>query len=278
MGRPDGKVVKDLPTYRRIMPYFLRHKYESFYFWEYDLNAEPGLDFAERMSSEYGLKVTYFHLFLHTLLKTFHAYPGVNRFAKGGKIYQRNGIWFSFSVKKEMSMKGKVSLVKREFKPRFTLLDTVRTILDASKDVRKRDRDAGEKEAKGYLLFPGPVIKLGFPFFRFMDEYGLFSRNYMEKEVLYASAFVSNLGTFGQSPVYHHLYELGTITNFYVIGAISEKVVAVDGKPVVRKVCPVRSTVDERGEDGFYYTQACDYFIDQIEHPEKLLEPAERIG
>ena len=135
MARPDGKVVRNLPTYRRMMPYFLRHKYESLYYWEYEFDAEPGLAFAERMSGEYGEKVTLFHLFLHSLLKTFAKYPGVNRFAKGGKIYDRHGIWFSFSVKKEFSTEGKVSIVKREFKPEFSLLDTIKTARKEAKEV-----------------------------------------------------------------------------------------------------------------------------------------------
>ncbi|MGA1873799.1 MAG: 2-oxo acid dehydrogenase subunit E2 [Thermoplasmatota archaeon] len=278
MARPDGKVVRNLPTYRRMMPYFLRHKYESLYYWEYEFDAEPGLAFAERMSGEYGEKVTLFHLFLHSLLKTFAKYPGVNRFAKGGKIYDRHGIWFSFSVKKEFSTEGKVSIVKREFKPEFSLLDTIKTARKEAKEVRTKGKDQGEKEAKSYLFFPAFLIRLGFPFYKFMDEHGLFTRRYMEKEVLYSSAFVNNVGSFGANTAYHHLYEIGTITNFYVLGAVYDKVVAENGKPVVRKVYPVKATVDERAEDGYYYFQAFNYFKDQLEHPEKLLEPCERPG
>ncbi|MBN1390720.1 MAG: hypothetical protein JXA22_08780 [Candidatus Thermoplasmatota archaeon] len=277
MGRPDGTVVRNLPTYRRMMPYFLKHKYESLYFWDHDILAGPGMAFAERMSSEYGERVTFFHLFLHSLLKTFHAFPGVNRFVKGGKVYDRKGIYFSFSVKKEMTREAKVSVVKREFRPEFTLLDTVRAARKEVKEVRSGKKDEGEKEAKGYLVFPGFLIRIGFPFYRFMDEHGLFTRRYMEKEVLYSSAFIANVGSFNSDPVFHHLYEIGTITNFYSLGTIGEKVVVENGIPVVRTVCPVRATVDERGEDGFYYFKAFEYFIGQIEEPENLLKPCERI-
>ncbi|MBN1540188.1 MAG: hypothetical protein JW939_08605 [Candidatus Thermoplasmatota archaeon] len=277
MGRPDGTVVRDLPTYRRMMPYFMKHKYESLYFWDHDILAEPGIAFAERMSMEYGEKVTYFHLFLHSLLKVFYAYPGINRFVKGGKIYDRKGIYFSFSVKKEMTKEAKISVVKKEFKPEFTLLDTVKATRKEVREVRSGKKDQGEKEAKRFLIFRGFLIKVAYPFYRFMDEYGLFSKKYMEKEVLYSSAFIANLGSFNCDPVFHHMYEVGTITNFYSLGAIKEKVVAENGMPVVRKVCPVRATVDERGEDGFYYFKAFEYFIKQIEEPENLLKPCERI-
>jgi hypothetical protein len=276
MGRPDGKVVKNLPEYRRMMPYFLRHKYESLYYWDYDFDTEKSDDFLERMSEEYGMRVTYFHLVLHSLMKTYVKYPRVNRFVKAGKIFQRDRIWFSFSIKKEMSTEAKVSIVKREFKPDFTLKDTVKAAKKDTKMGKAGKGDKGEKEAKNYLRFPGPIIRLGYPFYKFMDEHGLFTRKYMEHEVLYSSAFVNNVGTFGANPAYHHLYEIGTIGVFIVVGAFVDKVVPEDGKPVIKRICPFKVTVDERSEDGFYFFKAFEYFRHQLENPEKLLEPAEQ--
>ena len=274
MGRPDGKVVKNLPEYRRMMPYFLRHKYESLFYWEYDFDTEKSIDFLQRMSEEFGMKVTYFHLVLHSLLKTYVRYPRVNRFVKSGKIYQRDRIWFSFSIKKEMTTEAKVSIVKREFKPEFTLRDTVEAARKDTKMGKSGKGDKGEKEAKGYLKFPGPLIKIGYHFFKFMDELGLFNKKYLENEVLYSSAFLNNVGPFGANPAYHHLYEIGTIGIFLVIGAFENKVVAENGKPAVKRICPFKVTVDERPEDGFYFFKAFDYFRKQLEDPEKLLEPA----
>jgi hypothetical protein len=233
MGRPDGKVVKNLPEYRRMMPYFLRHKYESLYYWDYDFDTEKSDDFLERMSEEYGMRVTYFHLVLHSLMKTYVKYPRVNRFVKAGKIFQRDRIWFSFSIKKEMSTEAKVSIVKREFKPDFTLKDTVKAAKKDTKMGKAGKGDKGEKEAKNYLRFPGPIIRLGY-------------------------------------------YEIGTIGVFIVVGAFVDKVVPEDGKPVIKRICPFKVTVDERSEDGFYFFKAFEYFRHQLENPEKLLEPAEQ--
>ncbi|MFO8050187.1 MAG: hypothetical protein R6V01_00615 [Thermoplasmatota archaeon] len=267
-------MVKDLPHYRRIMPYFLRHKYESIYYWKYDFNVEAGLAFMERFQKEHGIKVTFTHLFMQALLKTMIRYPNLNRFAKGGKIYQRKGIWFSFSVKKESTTRSKVSIVKKEFKPCFTLIDTIETTRKSVKKIKAGKGDQGEKESKGYLFFPGPIIRLAYPFYRFMDEHGLFTKGYMEKEVLYASAFINNVGVFGAAPAYHHLYEIGTITQFFVIGAVQDKVVAENERPLVRKVLPVKATIDERAEDAFYYMKAFEYFTTLMDHPERLLGPA----
>lgn len=274
MGRPDGKVVKELPEYRRMMPYFLRRKYESLYYWESHVDAEKSEAFRERMSEEYGMKVTFFHLALHALFKTYVAFPRVNRFVKAGKIYQRDRIWISFSIKKEMTKEAKVSVVKREFKPGFTLKDTIKAARKDTKLGKTEKGDKGEKEAKNYLRFPGFIIRLAFPFYKFMDEHGLFTKKYMENEVLYSSVFLNNVGAFGANPAYHHLYEIGTIGVFIIMGAVTDKVVPVNGKPIVKKVCPFMITIDERTEDGFYFFRAFEYFKEQLEDPEQLLEPA----
>ena len=274
MGRPDGVKVADIPRYQRMMPYFMRNKYESWALYEIPIKAEKGMELTERLSEELGEKVTFFHLILHSLFKLHVAYPKINRFVKGGRIWQRKGIWFSFSVKKEFTTKAGVSVVKREFKPEYTLLDTIRIARRDIKKSRTEKRDRAEKEVRKYLWLPNWFIKLGFPFFKFMDEYGFLSGKYMRKEVLYSSVFFANLGTFGMDAAYHHLYEVGTCPLFLNIGVIEDRPVVENGKIVIRKIIPIKVTLDERVTDGFYYGRGLKYLIDQLENPEKLLETA----
>ncbi len=274
MGRPDGVWVKNLPKYQLMMPYFMRTKAESWALYQALIKAENGILFAERMSKELGHKVTFFHFILHALFKTHVAYPDLNRFVKGGRIYRRNGIWFSFSVKKELSTKASVSVVKREFKPDFTLEDTVRAARRDIGESRSKKRDAAEREVRKYLWFPRSIIKMCFPFYKFRDEYGLLSAKYMKREVLFSSAFLANLGTFELDAAYHHLYEVGTCPLFLNIGVIEDRPVVEEEKIVARKILPIKITLDERVVDGFYYARGLAYFREQLENPEKLLEPA----
>ena len=278
MGRPDGTLVKGLPKYRRMMPFMLRTKNESLVQSEVLIKAEEGVRFAERMSVEYGMKVTYFHLLLHSLFKTFVAYPEINRFIAGRRLYQRKGIWFTFSVKKEVEGKASLSIVKREFKPDFSLEDTINAARKDTKKGRSKRPDAAEKEAGGYLFLPRFVIVLGFPFYLLVDYFGLFTDSYIRKEPLWTSVFLANVGIFGVDSTYHHLYEVGNCPIFISIGKIEDRVVAEDGKPVVRKVLPLKVNVDERVNDGFYFFNALHYFKDNLEHPERLLELPERVG
>ncbi len=273
MGRSDGIKVKDLPNYRKIMPFFMRTKHESLIYYALDIPAESSIDFASRISEEYGMRVTPFHLVLHSLFKTHIAYPDLNRFVKGGVLWQRKGIWFSFSIKKEFNTKSSISIVKREFKPDFTLKDTVQAATKGTREGRdKNKKDQAEKESGLYTWIPAWIKKSLYPVYKFMDEYDLFSASYTRKDPLYATLFIANVGAFDAETGYHHLYELGTIPMFIVLGKVRKKPWVEGEKVVPRYTIPLKVTADERVVDGFYYYRALDYFRDQLLEPDKLLE------
>jgi hypothetical protein len=278
MGRSDGVRVKDVPNYRKIMPFFMRTKQESVIYYYLQVPAEKAVEFAEKKSAEYGIKVSPFHLVLHSIYKTHVAYPDLNRFVKGGVLWQRKGIWLSFSIKKQFTTKSAISIVKREFKDGFTLKDTIISTTEDTKNGRDmKKRDQAEKESSLYNWIPAPIKKSLYPAYKFMDEYGFLPASYVKKDPLYASVFVANVGAFEADTGYHHLYELGTIPMFLVIGKVCKKPVVENDRVVPRLVIPIKATADERVVDGFYYYRALDYFKDQLLHPERLLEAPELV-
>jgi hypothetical protein len=238
------------------------------------VRIEKAIELTDRLSKEMGEKVTLFHLILHTLVKTLYAFPRSNRFCKGGRHYQRNTVWLSFSIKKEMTTRSKIAIVKKEYLKDFTIYDTIKhskLVITEGKDHKKDD--AAEKETRSLLKIPHVVIRLGFPLYKFADDNNLLPASIVHKDPMYSSAFLANVGSVDAPAGFHHLYEIGTIGLFFTIGKVEDRVLAEDGRPVVRKVLPIKLTVDERVEDGMYCYRGMDYFIDQLENPEKLFEP-----
>jgi hypothetical protein len=278
MGRPDGVRVKNVPSYRRIMPFFMDTKTNSMIQYDLDLKVEKLMDFCKKISEEYGMKVTPFQCVLHAIFKTHVAYPEVNRFVKGKVLWQRKGIYLSYSVKKEWSTKASISIVKRKFEDDFTLLDTIKvTTKDTEEGRDKKKADQAEKESNLFLWMPTFVLSTLYPIYKFFDEHGLLPSSYIEKDPLYASFFLANVGAFDADTGYHHLYELGTISVFAVMGKAKMIPVVEGDKVVPRKVIQFKTSNDERICDGFYYFKAIDYFRDQLEDPEKLLETAKLV-
>lgn len=278
MGRPDGVKVKKLSSTRMIMPLTMPTRTESVIFHKHEVKCEKALEMADRLTEEWGMKVTLFNMIVHSFLKVMVAYPRTNRFVSGGRIYQRNGIHFSYSVKRQFTSKASVTVVKREFKPEFTLKDTVINMSRDIKHSRENRENRSDKEAKKWLFAPPIIFHYGHRIYKFVDNYlGLIPKKWIYNDPFYATAFITNVGVFGVNGMYHHLYEHGNIPYFFLIGAIKEIPVVEDGKVVVRKVVPVHSSVDDRVEDGFYLSRCVQYFVDNIENPEELLKPTEFI-
>ena len=73
----------------------------------------------------------------------------------------------------------------------------------------------------------------------------------------HSSVFVTNVGSIGLSPIYHHLYEFGTTSVFMAIGrkeVVNE--LQRDGSVKSRHVINMRFVLDERICDGYYFASA----------------------
>src|SRR5687768_4612622 len=97
--RPDGRLAKDVPAFRRMMPFIMPTRSESVVYFEQELEVGKALAFLESFNSTTGRKASLFHLFLFGAVRSLDERPRLNRFVAGGRIYQREGIWISYSAK-----------------------------------------------------------------------------------------------------------------------------------------------------------------------------------
>jgi hypothetical protein len=263
-GRPDGTLATDVPPVRRIMPYLMRTRSESTVFLEQELDLTKTLPFIEAFNAAHpDTRISVFHLFLWATVKALDARPRLNRFASGGRIYQRNGIWISYSAKKAMNDDSPIITLKRRFDPTLSLEETVRYIYGDVKEGRSDKLSHVDKELKGFLMVPGPILSLLVRLQRWLDAVNLLPRVMIEPDPLYASLFIANIGSLKLESPFHHLYEYGTISVFAAIGKKKE-LVTPHG---TRTVCSVKYTLDERVEDGLYCATALDLVRKVVEDP-----------
>ena len=81
----------------------------------------------------------------------------------------------------------------------------------------------------------------------------------------------------GIRPVYHHLYDFGTIPTFCAFGKKRRACEIMDGEVVERKYMDFKFNLDDRTCDGFYYATALKYFLRLLRHPEILDQPPETV-
>ena len=122
-------------------------------------------------------------------------------------------------------------------------------------------------ELKLVLMLPGVLRRVVFAAYRVLEAFGMFPRAFIDNDPLYATMFLTDLGSLGLDPVFHHLYEYGNVGTFGVLGRPrAEQIPDPDtGRLERKRMATIRWSFDERIEDGLY----AGYGIKQVK---KLLE------
>jgi hypothetical protein len=273
ISRSDGELVRDVPAYRRIMPFLFPKRNESTAYFELTVDLTRTLPFIESFNSGRGNKATLFHYMLWCMVRTADEWPRLNRFIAGKRLYQRRGIWLSFSAKKSYEENSPVVAIKKQFNPKISFPELVDSLLIEIRHGKSDEMSRVDKELSFFLRLPRAILSIGVKVFNLFDYFGLLPASYIEGDPMYATAFVANLGGLGMDAAYHHLYEYGNIPIFITIGKVKPEVYrGDDGQAKFRDSVTMRFTCDERVEDGFYCARALNHLKSLIEDPVFLEE------
>ena len=255
------------------MPFIMPTKNGAFVLFEQQVPVEPARSFLATLNAGRSPEraVTLFHLVLRAIGMALHEFPRLNRFIAGCRLYERRGIWLSFSAKQRLERDAPLFTAKVAFDPTEPLAAMADRVLAAVGEGRSGRESATDREIKFFLRLPAPILRVGVRVVRQLDAWGLLPSSFSAGDPLYASVFVANLGSVGLEAVYHHLYEYGTIPIFVSIGRIRRvPVVLADGSVASREAFLLRYTSDERIEDGFYAARALERLQALLEEPERL--------
>jgi pyruvate/2-oxoglutarate dehydrogenase complex dihydrolipoamide acyltransferase (E2) component len=109
---------------------------------------------------------------------------------------------------------------------------------------------------------------------RALDFHGKLPKAIHRASPFHTSLFITDLGSLGIKPVYHHLYDLGTTSLFIAFGAKERRrETDREGKHVERKYVGVTVTTDERICDGHYFASAFKYIASLLKNPAELEKP-----
>jgi hypothetical protein len=272
-ARADAALVTGLHPIRRIVPFLMPARNGAWVLFEQTIEAAPAKRFLDTVNARRApdRPITIFHLVLRVLGLEFNEWPRLNRFTAGSRIYQREGIWLSFSAKTRLERDAPIFTKKIRFEPEEPLVAMVDRIYAALTEGRTGRESATDREVKLFLRLPAPLLRLGVRLTRWLDGRGLLPAKFIENDPLFASAFVANLGSVGLDTAYHHLYEYGSIPIFVVIGRLHlAPRVRPDGTVAATEVFQLRYTYDERIEDGFYAARALERIHYLLEHPEHM--------
>jgi hypothetical protein len=267
--RPDGELVRDLPPTKGIVPYLMRGRNESAVYFE----QQVAMRHADAYIREFNVAhpdtpITIQHLLMWSIAQILDQYPTMNRFVVGGRLYQRDDIWFTYSAKQSLKGKSPLIVIKRRFDPAEPFVDMVRDMQDQLREDKYGGRmSPSDQEAALILKFPGVIRRIILAVGRVGDAFGLLPKTMIEHDPLYGSAFFANLASIGMDACYHHLYEYGSIGIFGVIGRPVPEPGSPTSGPDRRRTMTLRWTFDERCEDGLVAGYALKRCKQMLEDP-----------
>lgn len=262
--RPDATKVHDVAPTRRIMPFIMRTRTESAVYFEQHIDLTRTLPFIEAWNqAKPDRKITVFHLFLWSVVRAMAERPRLNRFVMGGQLWQRTGIWITFSAKKELKDGSPIITLKRQFEPHVTFGECVDRIYGDVKEGRSDEPSHVDKELSLFLSLPGPLLRFGVALLRWLDRWNLLPGSFIHPDPMYTSMLIANLGSVRLDSAYHHLYEWGNCPFFAALGR-TRQVATPEG---VRAMCSIKYTFDERIEDGLYCAKALELVKERLEDP-----------
>lgn len=264
--RPDAKPVEKLSTMRRFMPFISPRRNDSVFYMVQEIEVDAALEFLEKRNRERPpeRKLTLFHLFLRAASQALVLRPGMNRFVKAGRLWQRDGEWITFSAKRAIQDGSPLITVKQRFHADTESLDQMlERYFSKLNPQRAGEQTQSDKEMSLMLRLPNLAIQLLMKGARLLDYFGLLPRKMIDADPLYASLFLANLGSIDYPAGHHHLWEYGTVSIFGVMGRVERK---PDGKRAMK----IAWTYDERIEDGLYSYYTLEGIRERIENPELL--------
>ncbi|MCD8037129.1 MAG: 2-oxo acid dehydrogenase subunit E2, partial [Clostridiales bacterium] len=220
------------------------------------------------------------------MVRTIVDVPEINRFVQNGRIYARNEIKGSMVVMRGLTKESERSTIMPRFQLEDTLYDVVERINNEIKPIdlsQKKVREDTNKSSFDMLqsalsAVPAFFLHLTFDSLKLMDKYGFLPKGLNKLSPFHSSFFITNMGSLGMMPIYHHIYEFGTLSCFGAIGTI-DVVYKMDkhGKVHKKSYLNTKFVADERATDGFIYAMAMRDFKKYVMKPELLLVPPKHI-
>lgn len=277
--RADGYRLRKADPFFRIIPHIMPTRNDSQVFFEERVYLEETRALIQSLRQE-GHRVGFLHIVIAALVRVISQKPKVNRFVVGKRTYARKDISFSLAVKKDMSEEAEETTIKVKFKPEDTLFDVINTVNKAVQDNKGEESEANDtdKFAKFFSFLPQFVVSFLVGFIKWLDNHNMMPKFIGELSPFHSSIFVTDLGSLGIKPVYHHLYNFGTNTVFVAFGVRSKEQQINDDLTVNnRKAMDLKIVVDERVVDGYYFAQSIKLAMRIMANPKVLLTPPEEV-
>lgn len=275
--RSDGRKLKNIPPFFKIIPQVMRTRADSQVYYSYDIPIKAMDEYINKKAEE-GIKISYMNIVYAAMVRLIAQRPRLNRFVMNGRTYARNDIEISLAIKKNLTDEGQETTIKLPFTGNeniFEIKEKIDNVIAENKDTaNSNDTDIF---ATTLSLIPNFLLKLAISFVMFLDKHGMLPRFVIKASPFHTSAFLTNVASLGIDAIYHHLYDFGTTGLFLAMGKKKKDYIYDDETVKEEKCISLAFVCDERICDGFYFASSVKMFNRFLKKPELLEENTPKI-
>lgn len=276
--RKDGRLLRSLDPLYKFAPYIMKMKNDANNSFADSIEITEVDRFLKKKRAEGFPGMGMLHVFLASYVRVISQKPALNRFIAGQRIYARNNIEIVMIVKKAMSVEAGETSIKVQLDPRDTITDIYHKINAEVDKIKNGEESNTDDVAKALMKIPRLILKFCVFILNILEYFGKLPQMLVDASPFHGSLIVTDLGSIGIPPVYHHLYNFGNIPLFLAFGAKRRtREIQADGSVAEKKYVDYTLVLDERISDGFYFAQVFKYLKSFIRHPQQLDVPPETV-
>ena len=277
--RKEGRLLRSLPGFAKFIPFIMPQRNDRYIHYEEAFEVTQ-LDRMPRKLRVEGYKgIGILHFLIAAYIRGISRMPGINRFVVGRRIYARNNIEVVMTVKRALSIDATETTIKVVFEPTDTILDVYRKMNEKIDEIKSSEENNGTEDfADVVARLPRFLIRFALTVLRVMDYFGWIPQSLLNISPFHGSMIITDLGSLRIGPIYHHIYNFGTLPAFIAFGAKRHSYeLNRRGEMVDKKYVDCKFVLDEGIVDGHYWAQMLLAYRYMFEHPEMLLSPPGKV-
>lgn len=277
--RKEGRLLRSLPAFAKFVPFIMPTRNDACNQYEESFEVSD-VDRRLRKLRVDGYKgIGILHFIIAAYIRGVSMLPGMNRFIVGRRIYARDNIEVVMTIKRSLAIDATETTIKVVFEPTDTIFDVYRKMSEKIDEIKTVEGNNNTEDvAEAMCKAPRFLLRFALTILRIMDYFGWLPQSLLDASPFHGSMIITDLGSLRIGPIYHHIYNFGTLPVFISFGA-KRHAYELDrhGNMVDRKYVDCKFVMDERTVDGHYYAQFLQAFRYICQHPEIVETPPSKV-
>ena len=277
--RKEGRLLRSLPAFAKFVPFIMPTRNDACNQYEESFEVSD-VDRRLRKLRVDGYKgIGILHFIIAAYIRGVSMLPGMNRFIVGRRIYARDNIEVVMTVKRSLAIDATETTIKVVSEPTDTIFDVYRKMSEKIDEIKTVEGNNNTEDvAEAMCKAPRFLLRFALTILRIMDYFGWLPQSLLDASPFHGSMIITDLGSLRIGPIYHHIYNFGTLPVFISFGA-KRHAYELDrhGNMVDRKYVDCKFVMDERTVDGHYYAQFLQAFRYICQHPEIVETPPSKV-